>query len=109
MRRNLWIRSTDAKDLVDTFLLLTVTTILVVRLFLVITGYPQLGGEGHRGLATADVELVHRGQIGGLEPIRILAGRPQRVQHRALEPAAGVVLRDSLLGGPIARHRLLPS
>lgn len=46
MRRNLWIRSTDAKDLVDTFLLLTVTTILVVRLFLVITGYPQLGGEG---------------------------------------------------------------
>jgi hypothetical protein len=46
LRRNLWIRSTDSKDLVDTFLLLTVTTILVVRLFLVITGYPQLGGEG---------------------------------------------------------------
>lgn len=46
MRRALWIRSTDAKDLVDTFLMLTVTTILVVRLFLVITGYPQLGGEG---------------------------------------------------------------
>jgi hypothetical protein len=46
VRRNLWIRSTDANDLVDTFLLLTVTTILVVRLFLVITGYPQLGGEG---------------------------------------------------------------
>lgn len=46
MRRNLWIRSTDAKDLVDTFLMMTVTTILVVRLFLVITGYPQLGGEG---------------------------------------------------------------
>jgi hypothetical protein len=44
--RNLWIRSTDAKDLVDTFLLATVTTILVVRLFLVIAGYPQLGGEG---------------------------------------------------------------
>ncbi len=46
MRRKLWIRSTDAKDLVDTFLMMTVTTILVVRLFLVITGYPQLGGEG---------------------------------------------------------------
>lgn len=46
MRQNLWIRSTDAKDLVDTFLLLSVTTILVVRLFLVISGYPQLGGEG---------------------------------------------------------------
>jgi hypothetical protein len=46
VRRNFWIRSTDAKDLVDTFLLLTVTTIIVVRLFLVITGYPQLGGEG---------------------------------------------------------------
>lgn len=44
--RALWIRSTDAKDLVDTWLLCTVTTILVVRLFLVITGYPQLGGGG---------------------------------------------------------------
>jgi hypothetical protein len=46
MRRTLWIRSTDARDLVDTFLLMTVATIIVVRLFLVITGYPQLGGDG---------------------------------------------------------------
>ncbi len=46
MTRSLWIRSTDAKDFVDLILVCTVTTILVVRLFLVIAGYPQLGGEG---------------------------------------------------------------
>lgn len=46
MARALWIRTTDAKDVVDTFLICTITTIVVVRLFLVITGYPQLGGSG---------------------------------------------------------------
>jgi hypothetical protein len=41
----LWVRAADAQDYVDAFLISTITTILVVRLFLIITGYPKLGGD----------------------------------------------------------------
>jgi hypothetical protein len=38
------IRSVDAKGMTEAFLVCTVGTILAIRLFLIATGYPQLGG-----------------------------------------------------------------
>ena len=40
------IRSVDGKGMTETFLVCAVATILVIRLFLIATGYPQLGGSG---------------------------------------------------------------
>ncbi len=40
------IRSVDAKGLTETFLVCTIGTILAIRLFLIATGYSQLGGGG---------------------------------------------------------------
>jgi hypothetical protein len=40
------IRSVDGKGMTETFLVCAVATILVIRLFLIATGYPQLGGNG---------------------------------------------------------------
>jgi hypothetical protein len=42
----LWVRAADVKDFFDAFLITAVSTVVVVRLFLVITGYPKLGGKG---------------------------------------------------------------
>jgi hypothetical protein len=39
-------RADNAANLLDTFILSAVTTILVVRIFLALTGYPQLGNQG---------------------------------------------------------------
>ena len=39
------VRSADA-DLLDTFLVSAVATLLIIRIFLEATGYPQLGGNG---------------------------------------------------------------
>src|SRR3990167_6561029 len=38
-------RDVEAGDLVENFLVSAIASILVIRLFLAITGYPQLGGE----------------------------------------------------------------
>ena len=40
------IRSVDGKGMTETFLVCAVATILAIRLFLLATGYPQLGGNG---------------------------------------------------------------
>jgi hypothetical protein len=39
------VRAADA-DLLDTFLVTSIATIVVIRIFLEATGYPQLGGGG---------------------------------------------------------------
>src|SRR6266404_1395650 len=39
------VRAADA-DLLDTFLISAVATIVIIRIFLEATGYPQLGGGG---------------------------------------------------------------
>jgi hypothetical protein len=40
------VRSVDGKGMTETFLVCAVATIIVIRLFLIATGYPQLGGNG---------------------------------------------------------------
>ena len=39
-------RSIYGEDLLENFLISAVTAVLLVRLFLYLTGYPQLGGAG---------------------------------------------------------------
>ena len=40
------VRNSDANRLFDTFLISSIATVLVTRLFLSLTGYPSIGGEG---------------------------------------------------------------
>lgn len=40
------VRSVAAQTLIETFLVICVLTVLVIRFFLILTGYPQLGGNG---------------------------------------------------------------
>ena len=44
--RQFFVRNTDASELIELFLVASVAAVLVIRAFLVITGYPQLGGDG---------------------------------------------------------------
>jgi len=45
-RRHLFIRSLDAWVYLETFFVAAVAAVLMIRLFLELTGYPQLGGRG---------------------------------------------------------------
>ena len=45
--RQFFVRNTDAiRVMIELFLVASVAAVLVIRAFLVITGYPQLGGDG---------------------------------------------------------------
>jgi len=46
MQRSGWMRDRAAPDLLEHFLVAAVATILIVRFYLALTGYPQLGGHG---------------------------------------------------------------
>ena len=43
---HLFVRNTAAPELIELFLVSGVVSVLVIRVFLAITGYPQLGGDG---------------------------------------------------------------
>jgi hypothetical protein len=45
-KRSPWVRDNEANDLLERFLVTAVATILVVRFYLAMTGYPKLGGHG---------------------------------------------------------------
>ena len=44
--RRAWLRDTRVVSIVDTFVLSALTSLLLVRLYLFVTGYPQAGGGG---------------------------------------------------------------
>lgn len=46
IQKGIFIRNIEADDLFETFLIASVSSVLVIRFSLFITGYPQLGGEG---------------------------------------------------------------
>lgn len=41
-----WVLSTDAYELLERFLIISASTFVGVRIFLALTGYPQIGGHG---------------------------------------------------------------
>ena len=43
---HLFVRNTAAPELIELFLVSGVVSVLMIRAFLVVTGYPQLGGDG---------------------------------------------------------------
>ncbi|MGH7565679.1 MAG: hypothetical protein ACREK2_02505, partial [Gemmatimonadota bacterium] len=43
--RRVFVRAFEAPDLLELFLVASVSTVLVVRLALHLTGYPSMGGE----------------------------------------------------------------
>jgi hypothetical protein len=45
-RRDVFVRNGRSSVLLERFLIASVTTVLVIRLYLALTGYPQLGGGG---------------------------------------------------------------
>ena len=83
------VRAADA-DLLDTFLVSAVATVVIIRIFLEATGYPQLGGGG------LHIAHVLWGGLGMLVAIALLA--------------AAVMLRaspdDSASGGDKEEDRL---
>ena len=44
--RHVFVRNSDAPELIELFLVAAVASVLAIRGFLAATGYPQLGGEG---------------------------------------------------------------
>lgn len=46
MHRNLFFRNVHASELLDIFFVSAISSLLLVRFFLYLTGYPQLGGNG---------------------------------------------------------------
>ena len=46
MKRPLFYRNVDARDHLELFLVSAITSLLLLRLFLYLSGYPQLGGGG---------------------------------------------------------------
>ena len=45
-RRNTWLRDRDVVSLIDAFVVSAITSLLLVRLYLFLAGYPQVGGGG---------------------------------------------------------------
>ena len=45
-RRRQVVRTLGLSSVLETFFIASITSILVIRLFLAATGYPQLGGQG---------------------------------------------------------------
>lgn len=44
--KNLFIRNIDAVNLIEAFMVSAITSILAIRFYLYMTGYPQIGGHG---------------------------------------------------------------
>jgi hypothetical protein len=45
-KRRAWVRSVDEPELLERFLVSAATTLVGIRIYLALTGYPQIGGHG---------------------------------------------------------------
>ena len=78
------VRSAES-ELLDTFLVSAVASVLVIRVFLEATGYPQLGGGG---LHVAHVLWGGFGLVFGELAERMLNPRPAKAPSGRSVPAA---------------------
>lgn len=71
-KERLFVRNFEAGEHLETFLVAAVASILIIRLFLEVTGYPKLGG--------ASLHIAHV-LWGGLMMVAASTGRPFERGH----------------------------
>lgn len=79
------VRNSDAARMFDTFLITSVVTVLATRLYLHITGYPQIGGD-----SVLHIAHMLPGGILMLAAILILVGSINRSSRQAAASIGGI-------------------